>query len=254
MCITSCGRVVCDGCCARLRENNCRNCRGSCQVIPLSSKAPQNVLNLFKEISGQLKNVFKNLAFQENQKQSILDYKDRMIMKLGQEGKQQDLEIARLQELQRKRQVQLKDLEQKELSLRATLNSLTSEPCELRQAPPHNGHQRQMSSAFYAGMEELSPARNLYGPKILDSSVRSDGSSGSRGRREQGAVLSPRGDFLNMKTPGGWHKVGGSASPVRCTEGRRGGTGGFFTGIQPGSGSGQGKDTSYLGPGYLGRR
>jgi len=221
MCMTACGRVVCEGCCPRLRENDCRICRGRCQVVVLNSKAPQNVLNLFKDISGQLKSVFKNLAFQESQKQSILEYKERMFLKLRQEvGKQPEMEIARMQELLKKGQTQLYNLEQKEQSLRATLNSLTSAPAESRQGPSHGGTSTQMSSAFYAGMKELSPARNLHRPRILESSIRSNGSSGSRGRREQMVIergqvpgrtmASPRGDFLQMKTPGIWNKARGN--------------------------------------------
>ena len=60
-------------------------------------------MNLFKDISGQLKGVLKNLAFQENQKQSILEYKERMYLKLRQEvRKEPEMEIARIQELQEK--------------------------------------------------------------------------------------------------------------------------------------------------------
>ena len=144
-----------------------------------------------------------------------------MYLKLRQEvGKQPEVEIARIQELLRKGQTQLHNLEQKEQSLRAALNSLTSALCESRQGPSHRGTQRQMSSAFYAGMKELSPARNFHRPRILDSSVRSNGSSGNRGRKEHmvierghvpgGTMVSPRGDFLQMKTPGTWHKARGN--------------------------------------------
>jgi hypothetical protein len=246
--ITSCGRVVCDSCCARLRETNCRTCRGPCsQVIPLNSRAPQNVLNLFKDVSDQLKTVFKNLAFQENQKQAFLDHKDKMIIKLRQEEKQQELEVARLHDLLGKRRLQLGDLEQKESFLRAALTRLTTEP---RQAPSHTAQPRHMSSAFYAGMEQLRPARGFLGPKSLDISQRTDGSDGSRGRRQEPGlglgqvlgrpalspnlglgqvlgrpVISPDLGFLQMKTPGAWHKVGRTASPVERVQTE----GGFFT-------------------------
>ena len=235
--MTACGRVVCEGCCPRLRENDCRICRGRCQVVALNSKAPQNVLNLFKDISGQLKSVFKNLAFQESQKQSILEYKERMYLKLRQEvGKQPELEIARMQEQLKNSEIQLQNLEQKEQSLRAALNSLTSAPCESRQGAQHGLTHRQMSPAFYAGMKELSPARNLHRQKPLDCSVPSNGSSGSRGRKEQmdrgRTMVSPRDrDFLQMKTPGTWHKVGGNIPTMGGRDGGNGGNGGAWGGL-----------------------
>ena len=53
--ITSCGRVVCHSCIPSLGAFNCPTCRGPCtRTIPLNSKAPPNVLNLFKDVSGQL--------------------------------------------------------------------------------------------------------------------------------------------------------------------------------------------------------
>jgi len=53
--ITSCGRVVCHSYTPSLGAVNCPTCRGPCtKTIPLDSKAPPNVLNLYKDVSGQL--------------------------------------------------------------------------------------------------------------------------------------------------------------------------------------------------------
>jgi len=65
--------------------------------MPLNRKAPPKVLNLFKNASSQLKEVFKNVSWQEKQKQSILEHKKANIERLEKEEKGQVLELERLE-------------------------------------------------------------------------------------------------------------------------------------------------------------
>ena len=80
--VTSCGKVICSNCKHRLPP--------STRTVPLSDKAPKEVLNLFTDISEQLKAVFKNYNFQENQKRGPLEYKE----KKAQHFKKIGMEIA----------------------------------------------------------------------------------------------------------------------------------------------------------------
>lgn len=43
--------------------------------MQMNNKAPQNIQNLFKDVSSQLKPIFKILNWQESQKKAIVEYK-----------------------------------------------------------------------------------------------------------------------------------------------------------------------------------
>ena len=75
------------------------------------------MLNLFKDSSVQLKEAFKNVSWQEKQKQSILEHKKANIERLEKEEKDHDLELERLEkELQVMReQMRLLEKEEREL-------------------------------------------------------------------------------------------------------------------------------------------
>ena len=229
--MTSCGRVVCDSCCPKLRTVDCSSCRGPCsKTIALNRDAPTNIMNLFKDISDQMKSVFKPLAFQERQKQSIMDHKEKLCRKLQQEVQQNSVEIQKLDETLKKRKAQIGALEQKEASLRAVMNRLTSgRGSEPRQGLQNTSLQQgQMSSAFYAGMAERTPACSFLGASLMDTSRCSVGSGGF-GRRERGGFKLEQGEggtglsrdsgFLQMKTPAAWHRAGSTASPSWAREG-----------------------------------
>ena len=85
--VTSCGKVICSTCKPRLATSSCRQCQGPCtRTVPLTVKDPKEVLNFFTDISEQLKAVFKNYNFQENQKRSLLEYnkkRTRQIKNIG---------------------------------------------------------------------------------------------------------------------------------------------------------------------------
>ena len=56
------------------------------------------MLDLFKDASAQLKSAFKNVAWQENQKQEFLEHTQANTAKLEQEEREVDLELIRLEE------------------------------------------------------------------------------------------------------------------------------------------------------------
>ena len=81
--VTSCGKVVCTSCKPKLGQTSCSVCRGPCtKTIPLDNGAPKEVLNLFTDINEQLKTVFKNFNFQESQKRSLLEFKERKVAQM----------------------------------------------------------------------------------------------------------------------------------------------------------------------------
>ena len=79
--------MICSTCKPRLATTSCRQCQGLCtRTVPLTVKDPKEVLNFFTDISEQLKAVFKNYNFQENQKRSLLEYnkkRTRQIKNIG---------------------------------------------------------------------------------------------------------------------------------------------------------------------------
>ena len=83
--------------------------------------APSKVKNLFKEASTQLKETFKNVSWQEEQKLSILKHKKENIGRLENEEKGHDLELGRLdKELEVMREeMRLLENEEKELMMEA---------------------------------------------------------------------------------------------------------------------------------------
>ena len=80
-------------------------------------KAPLKVLNLFKDASEQLKETFKNVSWQEKQKQSILDHKKANIARLEKEEKDHDLELERLEKELEVMREEMRLLEKEETEL-----------------------------------------------------------------------------------------------------------------------------------------
>jgi len=116
--ITSCGRVICKGCRPQLVKSVCDSCSGPCNnILPLSRKAPSKVLKLFKNDSEQLKEAFKNVSWQQKQKQSILEHKKANIERLENEEKEHDMELERLEKelVGMREQMQCLENEEKEL-------------------------------------------------------------------------------------------------------------------------------------------
>jgi len=210
----------------------------------MNNKAPSNVLDMVKDISGQLKSVFKTLNWQERQKRFLVEHRVMVVEKLSKEERRRNEEIARVEEQLQSRRAVLKKQEEQEALLKAELNSLTrdvegrrgSREREISHqgqswlAGPAQGlspgnarksnHQGQpwlatqglspggaMSSAFYKGMAKHSPANSFLGER-LDSSRRSAGSGGSRRSREDQNSFGSRAEFLQMKTPAAWYKPG----------------------------------------------
>ena len=75
------------------------------------------MLNLFKNASEQLKETFKNVSWQEKQKQSILDHKKANIARLEKEEKDHDLELERLEKELEVMREEMRLLEKEETEL-----------------------------------------------------------------------------------------------------------------------------------------
>jgi len=123
--ITSCGRVVCHSCIPSLGAVNCPTCRGPCtRTIPLNTKAPTNVLNLFKDVSGQLKQVSKALNWQEQHKRELIMHTEETVMKLMKEEEQQLRQLAGSTKVLEDRRRELQELVLEETALRVELASV----------------------------------------------------------------------------------------------------------------------------------
>ena len=155
--------------------------------MAVNNKAPASVLNCVKDISGQIKGVFKTLSWQERQKRSLVEHRVMGVEKLHKEERRVSEETARAEEQLQNRKVVLKNMEEREAMLKAELNSLTRGVDGGRGRQRETGHQGQpwlggppqglspgggaMSSAFYKGMAKHSPANSFLGER-LDSSRR----------------------------------------------------------------------------------
>ena len=129
MVVTSCGKVICSTCKPRLATSSCRQCQGPCtRTVPLTDKSPKEVLNLFTDISDQLKAVFKNYNFQENQKRSLLEYKEKRAQQIKNMGiesvNRKNVEVDTFGKMREK----LARLERREVELKSNFNRITSEP------------------------------------------------------------------------------------------------------------------------------
>jgi len=123
--ITSCGKVICSSCLpTRPQTNDCAVCQGSCSMMSLNSKAPANVLNMFKDASTQLKTLTKSLRWQEDQKQRIKKHQEAEVRRLEAEVEQQQEELAKVERQVEERRVQLRMQEKLESQLKYRLSSL----------------------------------------------------------------------------------------------------------------------------------
>ena len=117
--VTSCGKVVCSNCKPRLPT--------SIRTVPLTDKAPKEVLNLFTDISEQLKAVFKNYNFQENQKKGLLEYKEKKAQHFKKTGTEisdrKNLDKDKFDQMRKK----LAALEEREAEMKNNINRMTSD-------------------------------------------------------------------------------------------------------------------------------
>ena len=218
--VTSCGKVICSTCKPRLSTLTCRQCQGPCtRSVPLSDKAPKEVLNLFTDISEQLKAVFKNYNFQESQKRSLLEFKDKKSQQMRKVGGEM---------IERK---QIACLERKEAELRNNLNRMTSPAPRANMAILQNQRREQCLETFgggvnnnnnrggalFGGVHVLGPSHNqdVFGQQFGEGGSRKmyfPGRSGGRSgegqnsSRERSHGSSPaQTGFLEMKTPAVWY-------------------------------------------------
>lgn len=104
---------------------HCAVCKGPCPTKVLNSKAPARVLNMFQGVSGQLKSLDKILTWQESQKQVIKEHQELEVQRLEEKAKQQQNELAILEEQLEKKRAQVESLEKVEVQLKSQLSSLS---------------------------------------------------------------------------------------------------------------------------------
>ena len=76
--------------------------------MAMNNKAPTSVMNMVKDIGGQLKGVFKNLSWQERQKRSMVEHKMMVVDKLQKEERKVSEDVARTEEQLQNRKAVLK--------------------------------------------------------------------------------------------------------------------------------------------------
>ena len=226
--VTSCGKVICSNCKHRLPP--------STRTVPLTDKAPKEVLNLFTDISEQLKAVFKNYNFQENQKRGLLEYKE----KKAQHFKKIEKEIADRKNVDKDKFEQmmkkLNSLEGREAEMKNNFNRMTSDPRHARVGTGQGridqfgqvGFGREAGNfgqevGVFGGGEHVQGAfshgvhqgHDIFGDQFgggkgsnRQSLDRAKGRSGggqnrSRERLHGGSPAQP--GFLEMKTPAVWY-------------------------------------------------
>jgi len=180
--VTSCGKVICSSCKPRLTTITCRQCQGPCtRTVALTDEAPKEVTNLFTDISEQLKAVLKNYYFQESQKRSLLEYKEKKSNQMRNVGMEmmgrRKADIDKLTQMKE----QLARLERREAELQNYFSSMTSP------APREKMMMPKKQEVFGGGINN--EGRGMFGEaQVL-------GSSGFGTNR----------DFLDMKTPAVWY-------------------------------------------------
>jgi len=121
--ITSCGKLVCDPCRPRLQNVHCAACKEPCRTKVLDSKAPANILNMFKGVSKQLSSLHKILSWQESQKQSIKENRELEVRRMEEKAKQEEVELAKLEKQLEEKRVEVKSLETKKVQLKSQISS-----------------------------------------------------------------------------------------------------------------------------------
>jgi len=228
--VTSCGKVICSTCKPRLSTITCRQCQGPCtRTIPLTEKAPKEVLNLFTDISAQLKAVFKNYNFQESQKKSLLDFKERRSAQIKQMGmelvEKKKSEMLKLEQMRE----QLDSYERREAELKSNFNRITSKPPNSKVGYGSVRREDQLAQNAFGGILNV-------GPGVLGEEHHLLGQSNSKAYYHQADFLHqfgggkgdnmqsfagkgglnrsserlhraspPQPGFLEMKTPAVWY-------------------------------------------------
>jgi len=203
--------------------------------VELNSKAPSKVQNLFKHVSSQMKSNLKTLNWQDAQKKSILEHREKEAARLEANERVQQEEEAKLdQQLEQKRQ-ELRKMEELEVQLKANIKSVTtresgsggggskdnhqvvqqsSNHSLLHQGQHHGGQWMGknlpggpspglLSSAFYKGMNRQSPANSLLGDR---DAIKRFGRSGGSGERVHPTNKPSNSGFVQMPTPAAWSK------------------------------------------------
>ena len=225
--VTSCGKVICSTCKPRLSSITCRQCQGPCtRTVSLTDKAPKEVLNLFTDISEQLKAVFKNYNFQENQKRSLLEHIEKEYHQMRNAGR----EIMEKKKADKDKLAHLKEkiacLERREVELKKNFSKMTSPVHRDKMRRPETYGGGMVGRGMFGGAQvHGSPSFGAYrgqeavGQQFVEGMIgkRHPSNMSSGGRREGGPNNSRERvlhgsrpaqretGFLEKKTPAVWY-------------------------------------------------
>ena len=231
--VTSCGKVICSTCKPRLATSSCRQCQGPCtRTVPLTDKAPKEVLNLFTDISEQLKAVFKNYNFQENQKRSLLEYKERRAQQIKNMGTEFVNRKSKEVDTFGKMKEKLASLGRREVELKSSFNRITSDPGNAVMGMGQGGVDQFGQGMFGGGAGNFGQDESMFGgggqaqgvfgagmnhghgvfgdqfgggkSSTRQSLERAGGRSGG-GHNRSRENLPHQPGFLEMKTPAVWY-------------------------------------------------
>ena len=210
--MTSCGKVLCGQCMPRFKSRGCPDCRtttrGLCSEVKLDKNAPSDVLILFRDISFDLKKVFKVNNFQESQKRRLLDgllkKENYLATKLSELKAKQRQAEERYHQAKRRNE----ELDQTLVELERRVSALCSEGNDknnstertlTRQSPgkkmynSRNSVENSFSRMFFSP-----PPNSKMMPRASKDKITKSGGNGKNTDANAG--------FLQMKTPAAWNR------------------------------------------------
>ena len=107
----------------RLQNVHCAACKEPCRTKVLDSKAPADILKMFKGGSEQLSSLHKILSWQEGQKQSIKENRELEVRRMEEKAKQEEVELAKLEKQLEEKRVEVKSLETEKVQLKSQIFS-----------------------------------------------------------------------------------------------------------------------------------
>ena len=210
--MTSCGKVLCGQCMPRFKSRGCLDCRtttrGVCDEVQLDKNAPSDVLNLFRDVSFELKKVFKVNNFQESQKRRLLDgliQKENFLTK-----KLSELKAKQRQAEERYHQAKRRneELDQTLVELERRVSALCSEGNDKNNSTERTlarqSHGKKMNNSrnsvenSFSRMFFSPPPNSKIIPRASKDKITKSGENGKNAGVDVG--------FLQMKTPAAWNR------------------------------------------------
>jgi len=214
LCMTSCGKVLCGQCMPRFKSRGCPDCRtstsGPCGEVKLDKNAPSDVLNLFRDVSSELKKVFKVNNFQEAQKRRLLDglmKKENFLAKKLSERKDK---LRQAEESYHQAKRRNEELDQTLVELERRVSALCSEGADKNKsmektlARQSHSHGKKMNNSrnsvenSFSRMFFSPPPNSKIIPRASKDQITKSGGNGKNAGANAG--------FLQMKTPAAWNR------------------------------------------------